>query len=82
MNEAIVDEEGRVILPKRLRQRAGLAARSTVTIRVVDDRIILVPHRGEKKDSLIWLLEHPAHVDSKKLKKIDLEQLKDEMWLP
>lgn len=82
MNEAVIDEEGRVIISKTLRWQAGLAARSTVTIRLVDNRIILVPHRGGKRDSLTWLLEHPAHVDPKKLKKINLDKLEDEMWLP
>ncbi|GEM_PF-5089377 len=36
---------------------------------------------GAEVDSLIELLEHPAHVDSEKIRKMRLNEIEEELWM-
>jgi hypothetical protein len=36
---------------------------------------------GEEVDSLIELLEHPAHVESDKMRKMHLYEIEEELWM-
>lgn len=40
------------------------------------------PRAGKVKNDPFWddIFKHPAHVDPRKIKKIDLDEVEDEMW--
>ncbi|MCD6369326.1 MAG: AbrB/MazE/SpoVT family DNA-binding domain-containing protein [Thermoproteales archaeon] len=38
-----IDEKGRILLPKRIRDALGIKAKQQFRISVVDDKIVLVP---------------------------------------
>lgn len=82
-----IDKKGRVTLPKMLRNQARFKLNSRMRAEVRERSIVLKPLPDKSDfctsgDSLLWLLRHPAHVDARKLKKIDLDKIEREMWYP
>jgi len=81
-----MDEKGRIQLTKKLREELELKPMEALEASVKDTTITIRPFKVRKisrrQDPLDWLLSHPAHVDKKKLKKINLEKLEDEAWTP
>jgi len=81
-----IDEKWRVTIPKQARKDMKLLPRTPVNVKIRKGALVIVPLRKHaarrKSDSLTWLMEHPAHVNRRKLKSVDLEKLEDEMWLP
>lgn len=86
MSTSTIDEKWRLVVPKEIRKAIRISPRTPVNIKLSKDSFIVRPlHRriGTRKgDSLTWLLQHPAHIRLKKLKKIDLEKIEEKMWLP
>ncbi len=81
-----MDERGRILLPYEVRKSIRIHSDERLNLILEDDAIILKKIKNSKKsgkkDSLTTFLENPSHVDPKKLKKIDLEKIENEMWLP
>jgi bifunctional DNA-binding transcriptional regulator/antitoxin component of YhaV-PrlF toxin-antitoxin module len=82
-----MDKKGRVTLPRTVRNQARLKFDSPMKIELRQREIILRPLSGKgdlcrSRDSLLWSLRHPEHVDLKKLRKIDLAELEKDMWYP
>lgn len=81
-----IDEKWRVTIPREARRSMRLMPRSLVDMKLGKDSLVIVPVRKgnslRRSDSLTWLLNHPVHVDSKKLRRIDLNKVEEEMWLP
>lgn len=81
-----VDEKWRVTIPKEARKSLRLVPRTLIDMKLKKDSLIIVPLRRtvdrRKGDSLTWLLNHPAHANPEKLKRVDLEKIEEEMWLP
>ncbi|MBI2543331.1 MAG: AbrB/MazE/SpoVT family DNA-binding domain-containing protein [Candidatus Aenigmarchaeota archaeon] len=79
-----IDEKWRVTIPKEARKSMRLLPRMPVNVKLKKDSIVIMPlHKGADKrrgDSLTWLLNNPAHVNPKKLKALDLNNIEDEMW--
>ncbi len=86
MKVETIDEKWRVTIPKEVRKKVNIFPKMPVGVTLERNRIIITPLLARadrrKADSLTWLLEHPTRADPKKLKKIDLEKMEDEMWLP
>jgi AbrB family looped-hinge helix DNA binding protein len=78
-----VDERGRIILPKRLRERLPVKPGHNLIASFSNGTIVLQKLKpASDKDSLLWDVQHPLHVNKRTLKKIDLDKIEDEMWLP
>jgi len=82
-----MDKKGRVTLPSKIRTQAHLRFSAPMRIELKQKSIILKPLPGKTEssrnnDPLFWLLRHPVHVNPKKLKKINLRKLREEMWYP
>lgn len=82
-----VDKKWRIVLPRRLRQKISLRKNQHLNLRFEKDFIILKTlkrqeSRSERDPVLDDILKNPAHADPKKIKKIDLEKIEEEMWLP
>ena len=77
-----VDKRGRIVIPKELRKEISLKPKEAFLIKISDkDTLILkkIEKKGRKPSSPIF--GKPLHVSPKKLKKIDLEKIEEEMWL-
>lgn len=81
-----IDDRGRILVPQTVREAIGIKSEENLNMILEDDIIILKKlkssKRSGKKDSLKVFLDNPSHVDPKKLKRIDLEKIENEMWLP
>ncbi len=81
-----VDEKWRIVIPKEVRKAVRMHPRTVVDIRTRRNAIVITTlHKGaaqNRNDSLTWLVDHPIRVNRMKLKKIDLEKVEEEMWLP
>ena len=82
-----IDKKWRIVLPKQLRKTVKLKQNQHLKLSLEKDSFVLRPMKtNESKVSsdpfLNDIIKNPAHVDPKKIKKIDLEKIEDEMWLP
>lgn len=81
-----IDKKWRIVLPKQVRNRARLRRSQHLKLTVQKNSIVLKTlrvHENEKEDAFINdITKNAAHVDPKKLKKIDLKKIEEEMWLP
>ncbi len=82
----IVDEKWRVTIPKEIRKAIHIAPRTPVDVKLVKNAVVIKPVKRRTrsgKDSLDWVISHPASIRPKKLlTKEDLDKIEDEMWLP
>ncbi|MBI5332384.1 MAG: AbrB/MazE/SpoVT family DNA-binding domain-containing protein [Candidatus Aenigmarchaeota archaeon] len=85
MTNVKIDDRGRILIPQEIREAIHMESEEVLNLVLEDDTILLrrLRHKKtQKKDSLLVLLESPMHVDPKKLKGIDLEEIENKMWLP
>ena len=81
-----MDERGRILIPKEVRESASIRPRQRFMIRLFNNKaLILEKMEGFEKnemrrDPLIESIRNPAHVSPEKIKKIDLEKIEEEMW--
>lgn len=84
MQTIVVDQKGRILLPKQIRERLKTSNGDRLMIeRSTEEEVtfkVLKPTK--KKDKLLELLDHPFHVSEAKIKEVDLEKVEDEMWMP
>lgn len=84
MQTVVVDQKGRVMLPKRMRKALNTSSGDRLLVETsTKDRItfrILKPRI--KNDRLLQMLSKPFHVSKAKIKQIDLSRIEDEMWMP
>lgn len=81
-----IDKKWRIVLPKNIRKNIRLRQSQRLKLRVEKDSIVLKKLKDDKavkeEDSFLKDIRNPIHVDPKKLKKIDLKKIEEEMWLP
>ncbi len=86
--ETQLDKKGRVLIPKQFRKAAKISPFKPLILRLENsDHIILEREEHFRKhtketDPFMHDIHNPMHIDPKKIKKIDLEKLEDEMWYP
>ena len=89
-----VDEKGRIHLSKELRKATGVEVEDHLIIKPLSSgRILLEKSTGKaypKKDTLDWLLSHPAGIRSMRIKtelkkknstRELLEEWKEQFWI-
>lgn len=80
-----IDKKWRVMLPKRLRARAGIPRNAHLEVRARPGTLVMNVIRPKKRplesDPLIQLLRKPISV-KKRVTREELERIEDEMWLP
>ncbi len=77
MEEIIVDDTYKIHFPRELINLLKIKPKDSFDIDVKENKIVL-KKRG--KDSLIELLESPAHADPAKIKQLNLKTLEEELW--
>ena len=87
MPVVIIDKKWRIVLPKQVRKSVRLKQSQRLRLKVEKDSIVLKKlseGKGRNEKDPLWddLFNNPLHVDPKKLKKIDLKKIEEEMWLP
>ena len=87
MVQTEIDNKGRVLIPKAVREQLSLANEETINVfakdkeHIIIEKVTLPRKRGE--DTLDWLLKHPAHVANPKMvSREELEEIEEEMWNP
>ena len=83
MEEIIVDDTYKIHFSKKLVDLLEIRPRDRFNIIIKDDKIVLEKVKREKeveKDSLIEILESPAHIDPAKIKQLNLKSLEEELW--
>ena len=79
MEEMIVDDTYRINLSKELIDLLKIKPKDRFNILIEKNKIVLKKIEREK-DSLVELLESPAHVDPAKIKQVNLDLLEEELW--
>ncbi len=79
MEEMIVDDTYRINLSKELIDLLKIKPKDRFNILIEQNKIVLKKIEREK-DSLVELLESPAHVDPAKIKQVNLDLLEEELW--
>lgn len=85
MSTTHLDAKGRLLLPRRVRRAAGLEQGEELVLKVPQEGTVLlrrVRRTPAGRDPFLEMLKRPAHVSREKLRKFDLEALKDEAWTP
>ncbi|MBI2579256.1 MAG: AbrB/MazE/SpoVT family DNA-binding domain-containing protein [Candidatus Aenigmarchaeota archaeon] len=81
-----IDKKWRIVLPKQVRKNIRLKQSQRFRLQVDKDSIVLKKLKDDKAvkevDPFLNDIRNPIHVDPKKLKKIDLKKIEEEMWLP
>ncbi|MBI3412742.1 MAG: AbrB/MazE/SpoVT family DNA-binding domain-containing protein [Candidatus Aenigmarchaeota archaeon] len=81
---ATIDEKWRVTIPKEARKAMRLAPRTPLKVRLNKGSLVIQPLRrgvdSRERDTLTWLIAHPAKVEPRKLKGLNLDRMEDEMW--
>ncbi|HEY9205756.1 MAG TPA: AbrB/MazE/SpoVT family DNA-binding domain-containing protein [Candidatus Methanoperedens sp.] len=83
MDELIVDDTYNIHFPKALVDLLKIRPRDRFNIVIKDNEIVLEKVKTEEKmekDSLVDLLESPAHVERAKIKELNLNALEEELW--
>ncbi len=79
-----IDGKGRITIPRQVRKAAHLRPNQSLNLRLAEDSIVLKRMHAEKskfeEDPLFKDLRNPAHADPKRLKRLDLEKLEEELW--
>lgn len=76
-----VDKKGRIMISKSLRKRLKIKPGNRLILDYSGKFIaIRTPKKVKHNDALLWDLSHPIHVDKKRLERIDLEKLEEEVW--
>jgi bifunctional DNA-binding transcriptional regulator/antitoxin component of YhaV-PrlF toxin-antitoxin module len=81
MPTAKIDERGRILLPKEIRKIVQIKPKEHLRIRLMGKGKLLIeriPSLGTKVRTPVF--GRPLHISLKKLKKIDLERIEEEMW--
>ncbi len=81
-----IDKKWRIVLPKSLRRNIKLKPNQYLRLSVEKDSFVIKPIKIERNNAsrdpfLNDIFNNPAHVDPKKIKKLTLEKLEDELWL-
>ncbi|MFA4820232.1 MAG: AbrB/MazE/SpoVT family DNA-binding domain-containing protein [Candidatus Aenigmatarchaeota archaeon] len=81
-----IDKKWRIVLPKSLRKNVKLRQNQHLRLHVEKDTFVFRPlktsdSRNSKDPFLNDIINNPLHVNPKKIKKLDLEKLEEEMWL-
>lgn len=73
---AIIDQKGRLILPKKLRNRLKIKKVNSLLIESSnsDSIVFRIAKSGTKNNKLFWDLRHPIKVDKRKLYSVNLER--------
>ncbi len=85
MSTTHLDAKGRLLIPRRVRQAARLEGGEELVLKVPEEGTVLLRRVGGAPggpDPLLKALERPAHASPSKLRKLNLETLKDEAWTP
>ena len=83
MEELIVDDTYKIHFPRTLVDLFNIKPRDRFSIVIKDNEIVLEKVKKEKKggkDSLVELLESPAHADIVRIKELNLNELEEELW--
>ncbi|CAG0993807.1 MAG: hypothetical protein MPEBLZ_01995 [Candidatus Methanoperedens nitroreducens] len=83
MEELIVDDTYNIHFPRTLVDLLNIRPRDRFNIIIKDNEIVLEKVKKEKKvekDSLVELLDSPAHVDIVRIKELNLNALEEELW--
>lgn len=79
MEEIIVDDAYKIHFPKKLIDILKIKPKDHFDVELEKNKIVLKKVE-RKKDSLVELLESPAHVDPAKIKQLNLKVLEEELW--
>lgn len=85
MSTIHLDAKGRLLLPRRVRQAAGLEGGEELVLKVPEEGTVLlrrIRRAPGGPDPLREMLRKPAHVSREKLRKFDLDALEEEAWTP
>ena len=79
--QLVIDEKGRVMLPKRLREQIKVKPGQRLVAVVQSDEIRLkrLQKATQETSQLLWDIAHPARSKVKVTRKL-LEKLEDEQW--
>jgi len=83
MEELIVDDTYKIHFPRTLVDSLNIRPRDRFNVVIKDNEIVLEKVKKEKKvekDSLVEMLESPAHVDIVRIKELNLNALEEELW--
>ncbi len=86
--ETRLDKKGRVLIPKQFRKAAQIGLFKPLILRIENnDHLILEREEhfrthDKSADPFMAYIRKPHRADPEKFKKIDLEKIEDEMWLP
>jgi len=79
MEEIIVDDAYKILFPKKLIDMLKIKPKDHFGVELEKNKIVLKKVK-RKKDSLVELLESPAHADPAKIKQLSLKALEEELW--
>lgn len=79
MEEIIVDDAYKIHFPKKLINMLKIKPKDHFDVELEKNKIVLKKVK-RKKDSLVEMLESPAHVDPAKIKQLNLKALEEELW--
>ncbi|MEM3086627.1 MAG: AbrB/MazE/SpoVT family DNA-binding domain-containing protein [Halobacteria archaeon] len=85
MSTTHLDAKGRLLIPRRVRRAAGLEEGEELLVKVPEEGTVLLRRIRKTpggRDPFLEMLKKPAHVSREKLRRFDLEALKDEAWTP
>ena len=75
-----VDENYHIPFSQEVRKIAKIRPKDRFRVRVVSRTEIVLERAEGGVDSLIDLLEHPAHVSPERIEQIRLDELDEELW--
>lgn len=80
-----IDKKWRIVLPKSLRKNIKLKPNQHFRLSVEKNSFVIKPiklgkNNVSKDPFLNDIINNPAHVDSKKIKRLPLKKLEDELW--
>ena len=81
MQKTIVDQKGRVMLPRKVRKEIGIKPGQSLVVTVESSEIRMKKTRKltPETDRLLWDIHHPAHSKAKVTRRL-LEKLEEEQW--
>lgn len=79
MEEIIVDDAYKIHFPRKLINMLKIKPKDHFGVELEKNKIVLKKVK-RKKDSLVEMLESPAHVDPAKIKQLNLKALEEELW--
>jgi len=79
MEEIVVDDTYKIHFPRKLIDLLKIKPKDHFNIEFEKNKIVLKKVE-RRKDSLVELLESPAHVNPAKIKQMNLKALEEELW--